>query len=124
MDVLSRKSAAEDLASFKSAETVELLKEAATREQYWSVRAQAIRSIGKIGGREALDALLGLSRAKPRRVRRAAIAALSEFKGEERVDEALKGALFGDESPFNQCEAALSIGKSGRRTPSSSSPRR
>jgi len=113
VDVLSRKSAAEELASFKSAETVGMLREAATREQYWSVRAQAIRSIGKIGGKEALDAILELAHAKHRRVRRAAIAALSEFKGEERVHEALKGALFGDESPYNQCEAALSIGKVG-----------
>jgi aminopeptidase N len=111
VDLLSRESAAADLASFKSPETVELLKAAASKEQHWAVRAEAIRSIGKIGGKEALDAVLTFARAKPRRVRRAAIAALSEFKSEDRLDEALKGALLGDESPFNQCEAALSYGK-------------
>ncbi len=115
VDVLSRKSAAEDLATFKGSATIELLKEAASREQHWSARAQAITSIGKIGGADALEALLVFSRAKPRRVRRAAIAALSDFKGDERVVEALTAALLGDESPFNQCEAALSIGKIGAK---------
>jgi aminopeptidase N len=113
VDMLSRKSAAEELASFKSAETVELLKAAASKDQYWSVRAEAIRSMGKIGGREALDALLELAHVKQRRVRRAVIAAFAEFKGDERVQEPLKAALFGDESPFNQCESALSIAKAG-----------
>jgi aminopeptidase N len=110
-DMLSRKSAAEELASFKDRETVGLLKAAATTEQFWSVRAEAIRSIGKIGGSEALDAILSLLSVNPRRVRRAAIAALSEFKGEARAEEAAKRALMEDESTFNRCEAALTVGK-------------
>lgn len=113
VDLLSRKTAAEELTSFKSPETVELLRAAASKDQHWSVRAEALRSMGKIGGKEALEALLAFAHEKPRRVRRAAIAALAEFKGDEKVNEALKGALFGDESPYNQCEAALSVGKIG-----------
>ncbi|MDA4112971.1 MAG: M1 family aminopeptidase [Thaumarchaeota archaeon] len=115
VDVLSRRRAADDLASFKGAETVELLKAAASREQYWSVRAEAARSMGKIGGNDALEALLDLVHTRHRRVRRAVIAALAEFKGDARANDAVKGALFGDESPYNQCEAALSIGKIGMK---------
>lgn len=111
VDVLSRTSAAEDLASFKSAETVGILRDAASKEQFWSVRAESIRSIAKIGGPDALEAVLELAAVKNRRVRRGAIAALSEFKGDERVQQVLREALAGDESPYNQCEAALSIGK-------------
>jgi aminopeptidase N len=111
-DASSRRKAAEDLASFKTSETVSLLKQAATKEQYWTVRAEALRSIGKIGGHEALDALLEAVAVKHRRVRRAAVAALGEFKGEGRAHEALKKVLFNDESPYVQCEAALSLAKS------------
>ena len=115
VDLLSRKRAADELASFKSEETVKLLKAAASRDQYWSVRADAIRTMGKIGGKDSLEALLELAHTKDRRVRRAVMAALAEFKGDDRVYEALKVALFGDESPYNQCEAALSIGKIGMK---------
>ncbi|MGA2664724.1 MAG: M1 family aminopeptidase [Nitrososphaerales archaeon] len=114
VDMLSRKSAAEELASFKTAETVERLAAVVSKDgEFWSVRADAARSIGKIGGRVALEALLSLSHLKPRKVRRAVLAALGEFRGEERAQEALKEALFSDESPYNQCEAALSIGRIG-----------
>ncbi len=112
-DALSRRSAAEELATFRSAETVALLKAAASSEQFWSVRAEAIRSIGKIGGPEALEAVLDLAGVKHRKVRRAALAAMAEFRGDERVGQRLKVALLGDESPYNQSEAALSIGKLG-----------
>lgn len=113
VDLLSRMTAAEELASFKTAEAVKLLGAAAAKDQHWLVRAEAVKSIGKIGGRDALEALLDLAHVDQRRVRRAVIAALAEFKGEERVGEVLKEALFHDESPYNQCEAAISIGKIG-----------
>ena len=112
-DASSRRRAAEDLASFKTAETIALLKQAASKEQHWTVRSEALRSIGKIGGSEALEVLLEMVNVRHRRVRRAAVAALGEFKGEERVQQALKKVLFNDESPYVQCEAALSLGKIG-----------
>jgi aminopeptidase N len=112
-DASSRRRAAEDLASFKTPETVALLKQAAAKEQHWTVRSEALRSIGKVGGGDALEVLLEMVNVKHRRVRRAAVAALGEFKGEERVRQTLKKVLFNDESPYVQCEAALSLGKIG-----------
>ncbi|MDA4136248.1 MAG: M1 family aminopeptidase [Thaumarchaeota archaeon] len=112
-DALSRRQAAESLASFKDDEAVEALKRAANREQHWSVRAEAAGSMGKVGGPRSLDALLELRSVRQRKVRRSVIAALSEFKGDARVHSALKEALFHDESPYVQCEAALSLAKSG-----------
>ncbi len=112
-DASSRRRAAEDLVTFKTAETIALLKRAATKEQHWTVRSEALRSIGKIGGSEALEVLLEMVSVRQRKVRRAAVAALAEFKHEERVQQVLKKVLFNDESPYVQCEAALSLGKIG-----------
>jgi aminopeptidase N len=112
-DALSRKDAAEALASFKEEAVVDALMKAAATEQHWSVRAEAVRSIGKVGGERALDALVELSTTRNRRVRRAVVAVLADFKGDERVKSILKEALFRDESPYVQCEAALSLSKSG-----------
>jgi HEAT repeat protein len=47
-----------------------------------------------------------------RRVRRAVVEALGEFK-EGAVKQPLLTALKGDQSPYVQCEAALSYGKAG-----------
>lgn len=112
-DASSRRDAAESLSSFGDSEVIEKLREAVEREQYWSVRAQAATSLGKIGGERALETLLGLRGVGHRRVRRAVIAALGSFKGDARVQAALRDSLFRDESPYNQCEAALSLAKSG-----------
>ncbi len=112
-DATSRRRAAEDLVMFKTPETIQLLKQAASREQHWTVRAEALRTTGKIGGAEALSVLLEMVGVRNRRVRRAAVAALAEFKGDANVQEVLKKVLFNDESPYVQCEAALSLGKTG-----------
>jgi len=112
-DALSRKEAAESLSSFKEDATVQVLMGAAARDQYWSVRAEAARSIGKVGSEAALETLLELRSVRHRKVRRAVVAALAEFKGDGRAQTALKDALFHDESPYVQCEAALSLAKSG-----------
>ena len=112
VDALSRREAAEALSGFKDDSTVLALKEAASKEQYWSVRAEAVRSIGKIGGKLALETLLAMRSVSHRKVRRAVVAALGEFKGESLAHAALKDVLFHDESPYVQCEAALSLAKS------------
>jgi aminopeptidase N len=112
VDASSRKRAAEGLASFTAApEVVEALARAVRRDdQHHSVRSEAARSLGKIGSKDALESLLGLTGLRDRRVRRAVIAALGEFK-DERVAKPLAAALKGDESPYVQCQAAISYGK-------------
>lgn len=112
VDASSRRRAAEALAGFSSApDVVEALAKAVRREdQHFSVRSEAARSLGRIGTRDALETLMGLSGLTNRRVRRAVIAALGEFK-DPRVAKPLLVALRGDESPYVQCQAAVSYGK-------------
>jgi aminopeptidase N len=113
-DASSRRRAAEGLSTFKSGPgIVEGLEKSAKDEgEHYSVRAEAARSLGKLGSRQALEALLNLSGTKHRRVRRAVVAALGDFK-----DNAVRGPLLatlrGDESPYVQCQSALSYGKAG-----------
>ncbi len=113
-DASSRRRAAEGLSSFKNDGSVvdALGKAAADEGDHYSVRCEAAKSLGKIGGREALDALMRLKNTRHRRVRRAVVAALGEFK-DKQVKEPLLAALKGDESPYVQCEAALSYAKAG-----------
>jgi aminopeptidase N len=112
VDASSRMRAAEGLSAFHGApDVVQALERAARREdQHFSVRSEAARSLGRIGTKDALEALLGLSGVSNRRVRRAVVAALGEFK-DEKVAKPLLDALRGDESPFVQCQAAVSYGK-------------
>ena len=112
VDASSRRRAAEGLSTFSGApEVVQALERAVRREdQHFSVRSEAAKSLGKIGTKDALEALIGLSGLSNRRVRRAVVAALGEFK-DERVAKPLLAALRGDESPYVQCQAAVSYGK-------------
>jgi aminopeptidase N len=110
-DASSRRRAAEALSSFKSDDVVRALEASVLRDQeHHSVRSESARSLGKIGSMEALDSLLRLVKVKHRRVRRSIIGALGEFK-DERVAAPLLAALRSDESPYVQCQAALSYGK-------------
>jgi aminopeptidase N len=110
----SRRRAAEGLAIFKNDLVVvgALEKAIGNDGDHYSVRSEAAKSLGKIGGKQALDALVRLSNVKHRRVRRAVVAALGEFK-DSRVAGPLLAALKSDESPYVQCQAALSYGKAG-----------
>jgi aminopeptidase N len=111
-DASSRRRAAEALASFKDDETVVSALEATALKdgEHHSVRSEAARSLGKIGSEQALDSLLRLVKVKQRRVRRSVIAALGEFR-DGRVEEPILTAMRSDESPYVQCQAALSYGK-------------
>jgi len=112
VDASSRRRAAEALGSLSGApEVVEALAKAVRRDdQHFSVRSEAARSLGRIGTKDALETLIGLSGLTNRRVRRAVVAALGEFK-DPRVAKPLLAALRGDESPYVQCQAAVSYGK-------------
>jgi len=112
VDASSRRRAAEGLGSFKNEpDVVAALEGAVERDaDHHSVRSEAAKSLGKIGSANALEALLGLAKIKHRRVRRAVLAALGEFK-DPKVGPPLLVALRGDVSPYVRCQAALSYGK-------------
>ncbi len=115
-DASSRRRAAEGLSLFKNDPgVVEALEKAMGDEgDHYSVRSEAAKSLGKVGTKQALAALLRFSGVKHRRVRRAVVAALGEFK-DAAVAEPLLAALRGDESPYVQCQAALAYAKAGQK---------
>ena len=110
-DAWSRAEAATALGKTASERAIAALKSAAKREQFWDVRACALRALGDIGSDAALGALLEVGVPSERRVRRALVKALGSFK-DERARKLLVGFLETDESPYVRCEAALSLGKS------------
>lgn len=109
-DAWSRAEAAKALGKLRGRTAIGPLAEAAAKEQFWDVRACALRALGEIGGDEALAALHGLQVPKERRTRRALAEALGNFK-DEKSRGALLEMLHGDPSPYVRCEAALSIAK-------------
>jgi Mg2+-importing ATPase len=106
----SRAEAARQLGKMKLDGAIQGLRDAATREQFWDVRASAILAIGEIGSKNAAQALLELGVPRNRRVRRALAHALGNFK-DERAREVVLSLLKTDESPYVRCEAALSLAK-------------
>ncbi|MDG6986137.1 MAG: HEAT repeat domain-containing protein [Nitrososphaerota archaeon] len=100
-DAYSRAEAAKELGKLKAESAVAALSRAASKEQFWHVRACAFK---------ALDAYLGVQVPKDRKSRRGYAAGLSGFKDQRGV-EILARLLEGDESPFVRCEAALSLAK-------------
>ena len=110
-DAWSRAEAATALGKTGSERAVVALKAAAKREQFWDVRACALRALGEIGKESALEALLEIGTPSDRRVRRALVKAFGNFK-DDRARNTLIGILESDESPYVRCEAALSLAKS------------
>ncbi|HXW36540.1 MAG TPA: M1 family aminopeptidase [Nitrososphaerales archaeon] len=109
-DASSRAEAARNLGAMKNGVALEALATAAKKEQFWLVRAEAIRAIGEVGGEAALARLLELGLPANRRVRRAVAEALGKFK-DERGATVLRKLLSDDPSPYVRCEAALSLAK-------------
>jgi len=110
-DAWSRAEAATALGKTASDRAIPSLASAARKEQFWDVRACALRALGEIGSDGALSALIEIGVPPDRRVRRALAKALGSFK-DERTRKILVGLLEADESPYVRCEAALSLGKS------------
>jgi aminopeptidase N len=110
-DAWSRAEAATALGKAASDRAIPALKSAAEKEQFWDVRACALRALGEIGSDAALGALLEVGVPADRRVRRALAKALGSFK-DEKARQLLVGFLESDASPYVRCEAALSLGKS------------
>jgi aminopeptidase N len=110
-DAWSRAEAAMALGKTGSDRAVLALKAAAKKEQFWDVRACALRALGEIGKDSALEAILEIGVPSDRRVRRAMAKALASFK-DERARKLLLVFLESDESPYVRCEAALSLARS------------
>ena len=110
-DAYSRAEAAKELGKLKAETAIGALAHAASKEQFWHVRACALKALGEIGTEAAFAAYLGIQVPKDRRSRRGYAAGLGGFK-DPRSAEILVRLLEGDESPYVRCESALSIAKS------------
>ena len=110
LDAWSRAEAAKELGKTKSGMAVEGLARAAAKDQFWLVRARALRALGEIGTEAALGAMLQLGTPKDRRVRRGFVEALGNFK-DEKARSLVAEFLKEDESPYVRCEAALALAK-------------
>ncbi|WBL37575.1 HEAT repeat domain-containing protein [Tepidiforma flava] len=93
------------------AEAVAALETAVMGDKWWGVQAAAARALGDIRTTAARDALLRCLSVRQPRARRAVVAALGEFRGDEAVLEALRPFARRDASWFVEAEACRSIGK-------------
>jgi aminopeptidase N len=92
--------------------SVEALAGALKRDRFWAVRVAAARALGRMRRDDAREALLGAFDDSHPKVRRAAAAALGEWRGDERAARALATRLQkGDPSVFVEAEAALALGR-------------
>jgi aminopeptidase N len=110
-DAWSRAEAAVELGRMKNEMAVEGLATAASKEQFWHVKACAFKALGDMGTKNALKAILGVGVPANRRARRGMAEALGNFK-EEEAKKTLISMLKEDESPYVRCEAALGLAKS------------
>ncbi len=109
--VIGRQWAAAELGKKGGAEAVAALEAAVTGDRWWGVQAAAARALGEVRTTAARDALLRCLGVRQPRTRRAVVAALGEFPGDEAVLEALRPLSLRDASWFVEAEACRSIGK-------------
>jgi aminopeptidase N len=118
-DPLGRLEAAEALGKQGDPASEKALITALQDDPFWAVQAEAAQSLGKMASQNALAALVSaLATAQHPKVRRAIAAALGEFHGPERAEEAHTAAdtltkllATGDQSYRVEAAAAQSLGK-------------
>jgi aminopeptidase N len=110
-DIAGRKAAAKGLGVKGGVEAVKALATAVQTDRFWGVQAAAAKGLGAVRSEQARDALLGLLAVRDHKARRAVVAALGEFRGDESVFAAIVPIAKRDQSWFVEREANLSIGK-------------
>ena len=110
-DVCGRARAAASLGKKGGVEAVIALEQAVLRDRFWGVQAAAAKALGEVRGEGARDALLRCLGVRQPKARRAVVAALGNFEGDEAVLTALVPFARRDQSWFVEGEANRSIGK-------------
>jgi aminopeptidase N len=109
---VDRVTAASALGGIVEPASVEALAGALRRDRFWAVRVAAARALGRMRRDDAREVLLVAFDDAHAKVRRAAAAALGEWRGDERAALALATRLQkGDPSVFVEAEAALALGR-------------
>ncbi len=110
--VAGRIEAAQELAKDGSRAAVEALVAALGTESFWGVRVEIAKALGEVRGETAKVALLDGLSIEHSRVRRAVVKALSAFKGDAAVADAIwRRFEAGDPSCYVEAEAARTIGR-------------
>ncbi|MDG6922327.1 MAG: HEAT repeat domain-containing protein, partial [Nitrososphaerota archaeon] len=110
---MERIRAAMELAEFKTSDVVQALSASIESDRFWGVRLEAAKNLGKIGTKNALDALLAKKNHKDHRTRRGVASGLrffSKLEEHERAIDALIHYLDSDESYFVRAHSAHSLG--------------
>ncbi len=111
-DIAGRQFAAEQLGKKGGREAIAALETAVMSDKFWACQAAAAKALGKIHTTPARDALLRcLPTVRHLKAKRAVVAALGEFRGDESVLQALTPIARRDRSWFVEAEACRSIGK-------------
>jgi aminopeptidase N len=110
-DVGGRQFAATQLGKKGGVEAIAALETAVMSDRFWACQAAAAKALGEIRTTPARDALLRCLAVRHPKARRAVVAALGQFHGDEAVFEALAPLARRDNSWFVEAEACRSIGK-------------
>ena len=107
--------AAEQLSEFKTNDVLSALGSAADSDKFWGVQLEAAKNLGKVGTKEALQALLGKKDHKDHRVRRGVAKGLRYFTTldeheQEPALDALTSYLENDVSYYVRAFSAESLG--------------
>lgn len=103
--------AAEGLGRKGGVEAIAALETAVMNDRFWGVQAAAAKALGAIKTEAARDALIRCSGVRNHKARRAVVAALGEFHGDEIVLGVLSPIAARDQSWFVEAEANKSAGK-------------
>ncbi len=110
-DIAGRQQAAASLGKKGGPEAIEALETAVMRDRFWGVQAAAARALGVVRTSEARDALLRALAVRHPKARRAGVAAVGEFRGDQAVLDAVVPLARRSSSWFVEAEACRTIGK-------------
>jgi aminopeptidase N len=109
--VAGRQFAARQLGKQGGHLAVQALEEAVRADRFWGVKAAAAKALGAVRTPEARDALLRCRDVRHLKARRAVVAALGEFHGDESVLAAIEPIARSGPSWFVEAEAHRSAGR-------------
>ncbi len=110
-DIGGRQFAAKELGKKGGAEATAALENAVMNDRFWACQAAAAKALGEVKTTAARDALLRCLAVRHPKAKRAVVAALGQFKGDEAVFAAIEPLARRDQSWFVEAEANRTIGK-------------
>jgi aminopeptidase N len=90
---------------------IKILSQCLKKETHWGVSNRIAKSLGKIGGESARDALLKGIKSRDAKIRRGIVLSLGEFMHDEKVTRVLKKIAESDLSYRVEAEALSSLGR-------------